>query len=204
MTEPTRKSTEVRRHELVAAGMRILADDGSRQFTAERLGAAIGISGGTIFRHFTSMEEILDAIVDRIEEIIFADFPPDAADPITSLRLFFEKRVNVMRKHPEVSRLLLTQGLVPNLNSPARAERLDELKRRSQRFVIGCLNKAAGNGLLADDVRPADGALLVLGAIHAIGHMRIRSGRAAGDADLTARTWTLLERALIGNSGAGR
>ncbi|MBI5866999.1 MAG: TetR/AcrR family transcriptional regulator [candidate division Zixibacteria bacterium] len=204
MTEQTRKSTEVRRHEIVAAGMHILAEDGSRQFTAERLGAAIGISGGTIFRHFASMDEILDAIVGRIEEIIFADFPPDAADPISSLRIFFEKRVDVIRKNPEVSRLLLTQGLIPNFNSQKREERLNELKRRSQLFVIGCLKEAKQKGRLASGVEPREGALLVLGAIYAAGHMQVRSGRAAGGVDLTARTWALLERALIGNAGAGR
>ncbi|MBD3298893.1 MAG: TetR family transcriptional regulator, partial [candidate division Zixibacteria bacterium] len=79
---PNRKPTSVRKTEIVAAAMRILATEGARHFTTERVAAAVGITGGTIFRHFSSMDAILDAMVDHIDEILFADFPPDNSDPL--------------------------------------------------------------------------------------------------------------------------
>ncbi len=188
-----RKPTQVRRREIIEAGMRILTSEGARQFTADRLGAEGGITGGTIFRHFASMEEILDAIVDRMETILFEDFPPRADDPLESLRRFFEARVHVISSQPEISELLLTDTIIPNANAEYRRERLKEFKRRSRRFVMDCLTKARKSGLLAEDVKPEEGAILVLGCIYAMAHM---SGARKGDPDLAHRMWQVLEKTL--------
>ena len=176
--------------------MRILTAEGSRQFTAERLGAEVGISGGTIFRHFASMDEILDAIVDRIEEIIFEDFPPQADDPLEALRQFFIARLDVIASQPEISRLLLTNTLIQNTDAEYRRERLKKLKRRSLRFVRGRLREASKRGLLADDVNPEEGTILVLGCIYSMGHMGKRIGTASAASELAHRTWRIVEKAL--------
>ena len=191
-----RKPTQVRRQEIIEAGIRILTSEGARQFTADRLGAEVGITGGTIFRHFASMDAILDAIVYQIEMVIFENFPPQADDPLESLRLFFEARVYVISRQPEISELLLTDVLIPNANAEYRQERLKEFKLRSRRFVMDCLRKASKSGLLAEDVHPEEGATLVLGCIYALAHMGYGTGTAKGRSDMARRMWRIVEKAL--------
>jgi len=192
----SRKSTKIRRQEIIDAGMHILTSEGARQFTAERLGAAVGITSGTIFRHFVSMDEILDSIVDRIEEIIFANFPHRADNPLESLHQFFEERVKAFTRHPEVSKLLLTSKLIPNDVSKNREKRLLEFKKRSKRFVTERLMQAKKEGLLADDISHEESCVLVLGAIYAIGHMGIGAKGASDKNELINRVWILLKRTL--------
>jgi len=192
----SRKPTEVRRQEIIDAGIRILTTEGARQFTADRLGSAVGITGGTIFRHFGSMDEILDAIVDRIEEIIFENFPPKADDPLERLRLFFEARLQAITEHPEVSKLLLTSILIPNGSNEYREKRLHQFKLRSRRFVDNCLKKAKADGLLAKNISHEESSVLVLGAICAIGQMGIRNKSTQNAGDLVHRIWRLLEKLL--------
>lgn len=192
----SRKPTEVRRQEIINAAMQILTAEGARRLTADRLGAAVGIASGTIFRHFVSMEEILDGIVDTIEEIIFKGFPPPSDNPMESLRLFFESRVKAISEHPEVSRLLLTSTLIPNSGNKNRENRLREFKLRSRRFVVDCLKNSKAEGLLAQDISPEDSSVLILGAIYAIGHMGIGTDEEMSDGDLAHRVWRILERSL--------
>lgn len=192
----SRKSTEVRQREIIEAAMQILTTEGARQFTADRLGTAVGLASGSIFRHFGSMDDILDGIVDRIEEIIFADFPPKADNPLESLRLFFEARVNAISEHPDVSKLLLTSMLIPNGNSESREKRLNEFKLRSRRFVAECLKKAKAEGLLNKDISYEESSVLVLGSIYAIGHMSVGGEYKKADKKLTKRIWKILERSI--------
>ena len=192
----SRKPTQIRQQERIDAAMHILTSEGARQFTAERLGKAVGITGGTIFRHFGSMDEILDGIVDRIEEIVFADFPPEDDSPIEQLRLFFEQRTLVISKHPEISKLLLTGTLIPSGCSTTREKRLREFKQRSRKFVIKCLKKAQEDGLLAESISHEEGTFLVLGAIYAVGQMVISAEGLHGKDNLIERIWYLLERSL--------
>lgn len=194
--KPSRKSTAVRRQEIISAAMQILTTDGARQFTAERLGAAVGLESGSIFRHFDSMEDILDGVVDRIEEIIFIDFPPKADNPLESLRIFFEARVNAIADHPEVSKLLLTSMLIPNGNNESRVKRLREFKLKSRRFVAKCLKKAKADGLLNKDISYEESSVLVLGCIYAIAHMSIGGEYKKADRKLTKRMWKILERTI--------
>ncbi|GAB4329605.1 MAG: hypothetical protein Kow0074_26160 [Candidatus Zixiibacteriota bacterium] len=178
--------------------MRILASEGPRQFTTERVAAAVGITGGTIFRHFASMDDILDAIVDRMEEILFAEFPSHAGDALATLRGFYEQRIRVVRQHPELSRLLMTRNLIPNSGSNKREQRIEGLKRKSQRFVQRCLRDASRAGQLEPDVVPEEAGQVVIGAIHAIAHGRRRSGSQRAESEMIQRVWTMLERALTG------
>ena len=192
----TRKPTAVRRQEIIDAGMRILTSEGARQFTADRLGLEVGITSGTVFRHFVSMDEILDEIVNRIEEIIFEDFSPKAESPLECLRIFFEARVKAITEHPEVSKLLLTSMLIPNGSNQNREKRLREFKIRSRSFVNDCLKKARTKGTLAKEITPEEGSILVLGAIYAIGHMGISVEKQKKDGDLATRIWRILESSL--------
>lgn len=191
-----RKSSEVRQREIIDAAMKILTTEGARQFTADRLGAMVGLASGSIFRHFGSMDDILDGIVDRIEEIIFADFPPKADNPLESLRLFFEARVNAITEHPQVSKLLQTSILIPNSNGELREKRLNEFKLRSRRFIADCLKRAKAEGLLNRDISYEESSVLVLGSIYAIGHMSIGGKYKKVDIKLIERIWNILERSI--------
>ncbi len=192
----SRKPTEVRQQEIVDASMQILATEGSRQFTADRLGDAVGLASGSIFRHFNSMEEILDGVVDRIEEIIFADFPPKDSNPLDRLRRFFEKRVHTIIEHPKMSRLLLTSMLIPHGCNKVREKRLLEFKRKTRGFVMDCLKEARVSGLLAADISHEESTILIFGTITAIGQMVISKEGFNGKDDLIDRVWSLLERTI--------
>ena len=192
----SRKPTAIRQLEIVDAAMQILATEGARQFTADRLGEAVGLASGSIFRHFSSMEEILDGVVNRIEEIIFEDFPPSDSNPLERLRRFFDKRAHVIIEHPEVSRLLLTSMLIPQGCSETRVKRLLEFKAKTKSFVTNCLKEAKKDGLLAADILLEESTILVFGTINAIGQMVISKEGFKGKDNLIDRVWSLLERTI--------
>jgi AcrR family transcriptional regulator len=199
----SRKPTAVRRGEIAEAALRILAERGGRHLTARELARAVGISEGAIFRHFPDMEAVVNAVVERMGALLFEGFPPGGADAFARLRSFFERRVRIIAERPCVSRLLLGDE-VARAAGPARAARVRGFKRRSQRFVVGCLEEAAAVGQLAPGVRPEAAAVLVLGAILALGHAtaRVRAGRRVED--LAGEVWAALERALRGGAPEGK
>ncbi len=55
------KSRSERRAEIVAATLAILAEDGLHAWTTSALARRVGVSEATLFRHFSSKEEILSA-----------------------------------------------------------------------------------------------------------------------------------------------
>jgi TetR/AcrR family transcriptional regulator len=187
-----RRASEVRQKQIVDAATRIIATRGSRRFTAELLGAEVGITGGAIFRHFESMDAIVDAVVDRMETILFDGFPPKATDPIERLGEFFRHRVRAIVSHPDMPRLLLSDHLAQT-GSPTHARRVEAFRRRTRSFVFQCLSEARDSGILNGEVEPEEGTILVAGSILALAHAKVRAPRSGEIGQLAHKVWKTLE-----------
>ena len=62
----TVKEASVRRNEILDAAERLFGTNGFEQTSTNDLLAEIGIARGTLYYHFKSKEEILDAMIERI------------------------------------------------------------------------------------------------------------------------------------------
>ncbi len=197
-----RKTTDIRQVQIVDAAMSIIASKGPRKFTAELLGARVGVTAGAIFRHFKSMDAIVEAVVGRMEEILVEDFPSAASDPIERLGVFFQHRVRTIVTHPHISRMLLSDHLA-QAGARAQSKRLEEFKRRSRSFIFECLIEARDSGLLRGEAGPEEGTVLVLGAILALAHSITRVPAPNEVEQLARRVWRVIESTLRGHREAG-
>ena len=187
-----RKPAGSRRREIADAALKVIAEQGLARFTSKAIAREVGVSDAALFRHFATKEDIVLAVIDRVEEILFADFPPAERNPIDRLGLFFQRRVEVIRENPGVARLVGSEQL-SQAAPPEGVVRVAEFRQRSQQFVRSCLVEAHRDGLLAEGVGPEEAAVLVLGALLALGHappeLRPR-------ATLPERVWGVLEKVL--------
>src|SRR5512147_3249009 len=95
-----RKAAEDRRREIADAALRVISAEGLGHFTALAIAREVGLTDGALFRHFASKEAIVDAAIDRVEELLFEGFPPEGEDPVERLGAFFARRVAVIRAQP--------------------------------------------------------------------------------------------------------
>jgi AcrR family transcriptional regulator len=189
------KTLTPRQSQIVDAGLRIIATKGTRRFTADLLAKEVGLTGGALYRHFTGMEGVVDAIVARVGQILFQDFPPEAEDPIERLRLFFFRRARTILEHPHISRLLLSDHLAQAAGS-AQSKRLDAFKQKSRAFVIDCLKEAKNAGFGGDGMDPEAGAVVVTGTILALSHATPRLARKRDGDRLFDEVWAGIERMI--------
>jgi AcrR family transcriptional regulator len=187
-----RKATDIRQREIVKATIRIVANEGPRNFTAQRIADEVGITSGAVFRHFESMAAIIDQVAAHIGEILAEDFPRDVSDPVERLRLFFLNRSRTIVNHPHISKLLLSDHLAQAGGSKS-GDRLGTFKKRSRTFVAQCLSEAQKAGKLASGVKPEPAALAVLGAILALSHSGTRVVRSAETERVADEVWGVLE-----------
>jgi AcrR family transcriptional regulator len=192
-----------RQTQIVDTAMRIIATAGARRFTVQTLASEVGVTGGAIYRHFESMAAIGDAIVERVGQLLFDGFPPDAADAIERLSLFFHHRAQTIRNNPHVSQLLFSDNLSQACGAEY-AERLQEFKRRTQRFVVSSLAEAAQNGTLSAELTPEVGAIVLMGAIQALSHYGTRPVTMKRPQPLETQVWSAIERLLRGSTISGQ
>jgi AcrR family transcriptional regulator len=174
----------------------VIAEDGLGRFTVLAIAREVGVSDAALFRHFRSKEEIVDAAIDRVEERLFEGFPPVAEDPVERLGLFFRRRVEIIRAHPGISRLVATEELA-KAGAADAMERCAEFRRRSTSFVRSCLAEADERGLLAPGLGAEEASVVVLGSLLALAHTTTAPRREVV-ATVAPRVWGALESFLRG------
>jgi len=152
----TRLPTELRQRQIADSALTLLASDGSRGFTTAAVARAVGVSEATLFRHFTNMDAILDAAVTALEQLLFpADLDDGSEDALVALHAFLQRRAALLRKRPGVMRILFSDE-IGRTGSPETARRVAALRRRSRAIVRGCLERAAAQGTVRQDLTVAE------------------------------------------------
>ena len=162
-----RRSSELRQVELVDAALRIIATRGIAALTTRGLADEVGLTTGAIFRHFATLDDLLEAVVGRVEGILDATYPAPALPPLDRLALFIDARSRAVGGQLGIMRLVISEQFL--LALPARgSERLAACVGRSRAFVTDCLRDAQRSGAVRTDLSPEVLAPIVMGTLQMI------------------------------------
>jgi len=186
-----RQPTEERRRQIADAALKIIAEQGLGRFTTQAIAAEIGVTDGTLFRHFASKEEIVLAALDRVEERLFEGFPPDDPDPLARLERFFRFRASLVGANPVIARLAFSEEL-SHAAGPRGAQQVESWKQRSLDFIVSCVEEAAAQGRLPPSLPVQEIGMMVMGTLLAL----VRFGELTAGPVAAHRAWTVIERLL--------
>lgn len=190
-----RLSTELRQIELVDAALHLVATRGIAALSTRSLAEEVGLTSGALFRHFGSLDELLDAVVARVQSVLDATYPPGGLPPRERLVRFAEARSGAVGAQVGVLRLVLSDQF--RLALPRRGSaRLGACVEKTRGFLVRALRDGQADGTIRDDVDPESLALVVMGTIQ----MKALSisglpGSASPAADVGATLATLLSPA---------
>ncbi|HKU03527.1 MAG TPA: TetR family transcriptional regulator [Arthrobacter sp.] len=102
------KAKENRRQALLSAAASLFAANGFNRVSLEDLGAAAGVSGPAVYRHFSGKQAVLaDLLVTVSQELLDGgrQVVERTADPVAALRELVEFQVNFALGKPDVIRV---------------------------------------------------------------------------------------------------
>lgn len=158
---PRRRLPE-RKQLILDAAAELMAERGFHDVGMAEIGAAAGVSGSAIYRHFEGKSAVLVALFDRViddlareaEAVVTSDLPPDEA-----LQALIETQIRFVRD----DRTLLQVYHNENANLPVEDRR--RLRRKQRRYVEEWVHVLA---LLRPELSDAQLRTLVHAAIGAI------------------------------------
>lgn len=159
-----RLKSETRRAQLTDAALRLILAQGVGALNTRSLARDQGLSSGALFRHFKTMDQVLEAVVQRMVLRITATFPAPASPPLQRLTDFVEARSLAVGDGTGYLQLVLSEQFRLAL-PPAASAKLKQLMTRSQRFVLQSVRQGQRDGSVRRDLPAADLALVVMGLI---------------------------------------
>jgi AcrR family transcriptional regulator len=166
-----------RREQILRAAAQLFAERGSRSVGVDDVGAAVGVTGPAIYRHFASKDAMLAEMLLRISERLLAGgterVAAAGADPVRQLRALIEFQVDFALDNPA---LITVQdrdlGSLP-------AEDAAQVRRLQRRYVEVWVAVLARLHPQADAAACRARAHAVFGLINSTPHSAGRLPRAA-------------------------
>jgi AcrR family transcriptional regulator len=167
------EDTETRRRQVAEAALRTLAEDGVARFTTRAIAERVGISDGTVFRHFANKEEIVLEAMGLLEAEIDNGLV-STGDALDDLEAFFRHRAAFVGAKGSVGRLIFSNELL-HLAGDVGRQRIEGWREHSVNYLVERLGQLKAQGRLRTDVGvPAlgmffQGALLTFAVQAALG-----------------------------------
>src|SRR3954467_15654481 len=193
-----------RREQILRAAAQLFAERGARAVGVDDVGAAVGVTGPAIYRHFASKDAMLAEMLLRISQRLLAGGSERVAaaggDPAAQLRALIEFQVDFALDHPALI-TVQARGLGSALATPAlsagRARGLGslpageaaEVRRLQRRYVEVWVTVLARLHPAAEAATCRARAHAVFGLINSTPHSAGRLARPAMAAVLTEMAW---------------
>ncbi|WP_243323975.1 TetR/AcrR family transcriptional regulator [Geothrix sp. SG200] len=176
-----------KRVEITDAALRIIETRGIAALTTSALAAELGVSSGAPFRHFANRDEILEAVVLRVEELILGTFPPETDPPLERLLALLRARARVVGGHRGIGRLMFSEQFALALPAAA-AERLRSVVVRTRAFLQAALEEGQREGVIRSDLTAGALLAVVFGMLMQLVHAQAAGQGRAQDTDETCAT----------------
>nr|WP_062333691.1 TetR/AcrR family transcriptional regulator [Herbidospora sakaeratensis] len=165
MTTPTRN----RRAEILDAAAALFAERGFHGVSIEEIGAAVGVSGPALYRHFRGKEALLtEILLDISGRLSSAGATAAALDPAEALNVLLRGHIEFALGHPELIRVHERE-----LHNVPEADR--RAVRRLQRLYV---EEWVG---VVRDLHPGCAAARVRAAVHAVFGLLNSTPRSVGE-----------------------
>jgi len=187
-----RKTTEVRRMEIVEAVLRLSGEVGPDRLTTQAVAKAVGITQPAVFRHFADRKALWVGVANVIATRMrgaWEAVTAEATGPVDAVRGLIVAQAGIVAEEPSILAILFSHEL--RVGNPALAAvfrgLMGELTARLTAQFVACAGRAT--------VAPADAALLVLGLVQSTA---LRWSLLGGGFDLVAEVRRLLDIQLAG------
>jgi AcrR family transcriptional regulator len=158
--EPLRADAARNRERVLAVARKLLAS-GDSSLQMNQIARSAGVGVGTVYRHFPTRQELLEALVNEHLEALLdkARKGEESDDPRAGLQRFLRAVLELQ---------LADVGLAEVLNTPQDAHsRTSQLKARLIGATQRLLGRAQRAGMVRDDIGATDIQRLMCGVEHA-------------------------------------
>lgn len=164
-----RKSGDERREEIVQAVIELAASDSGGQLSTQAIADRVGIAQPTVFRHFSTREKILQAVIEWIARHMLGLVGSIAAGSGTAaerLHQLITRQFEFIARHRGLPRLLFSERL--HQESSVLKASIGKVMDGWTRTVSGLIDEGRQDGSFRADLDAEETARLLLAMIQGL------------------------------------
>ena len=161
-----KKSTRIRKEEIVQAALKVVGSKGVRALTIAAIADSAGMSEANIYRHFSGKDEIYSGLAEFIGNEVMgkaATIAGGSRKPLEKLETIFFSHVALISEHPGIPRFVFSDDI--HLGHRKTADTLALRVGNYIETITGVIAAGIAEGQLKPGLSPRETALTLLGMI---------------------------------------
>ena len=192
-----KKDTVIRQEEIILAALTLVANQGVKSMTIERIARIVGIVPSAIYRHFNNKSEILEAVLGMIGERMkknAIEVNQENDDSLEAIRKLLMRQVQLVMEFSAIPQTMFSEEVY---------RENQELKAKLQKMIQGLLKgltaiveRGQRQGRIRTDMESRRIAIMFLGLFQPSAFLYHLSG---GKFDIIKQvdiTWKMFSRAI--------
>lgn len=192
-----KKDTVIRQEEIILAALTLVANQGVKSMTIERIARIVGIVPSAIYRHFNNKSEILEAVLDMIGNRMkknAIEVNQENDDSLEAIRKLLMRQVQLVMEFSAIPQIMFSEEVY---------RENQELKAKLQKMIQGLLKgltaiveRGQRQGRIRTDMESRRIAIMFLGLFQPSAFLYHLSG---GKFDIIKQvdiTWKMFSRAI--------
>jgi AcrR family transcriptional regulator len=160
----TRKTTDIRQEEIKQAVLDIIYTDGLKNLSTHNLAKRIGMSEGSIFRHFPTKQDIILSIINDVQNDFIGQLrnvSNSVGDPETRLKKFICATIEYLTDNKGITMLIFSEA--SHNNDAALKSQLQKIFNSQKELVSKIILDGITAGAWDDQIPVENLAMLYMG-----------------------------------------
>jgi AcrR family transcriptional regulator len=158
--------TKIRREQIAEAALAIIGSQGLRRLSIANVAHRVGLVPSGIYRHFKNKDELLDAVLRRVEERLLVNVEASREahqDPLACLKDIVVRHIRFLREGKVISvpRMIFSE----DADAGGRKHRIHHVFKQYIGQVELVVAQGQKQGVIRSDVKPQTIALMLFGIV---------------------------------------
>ncbi len=192
-----RKSTAVRKKQIIDAARKLIIKKGSEHLTVRSIAKGVNITEAAIYRHFKSKREILSFLMNHITESMVNELekkPLAGTASLETVNQILARHLSEIEERRGMSFQIIAE-IISLGDKKLNTEVYDSIGLYLDR-LRALLSEGVRGGFIRDDIDLEASALLIFGMIQGLVNVWALSNYSFDLAEKYASLWTILGQAI--------
>lgn len=200
-----KRKTEVRKEQIATAALRLVASQGMRALTLDRLASLVGLVPSAIYRHFRSKDDILGAVLELVETRFAANLREareSSQSSLEALRCLLQKHMGLVMEFQAIPRILFSEDVYSG--NPERKNQLHGMVSAFLDALGAILEEGQSRGEIRGNLPAGSLAVMFLGLFQPSMFLWHLSGGEFDVVRQNEQSWRVFTAALAPPGGKGQ
>jgi AcrR family transcriptional regulator len=159
-----KKGTEIRREEIIGAALTLMANQGVRSMTIDRIARLVGIVPSAVYRHFDNKSEIIAAVLTMIVARMqhnLGEVTKENSNSLNAIRKLLMRQIKLVKEFMVIPHILFSEEVYSE--NPSLKAQLHDLINGFLRALAELVHKGQMQGSIRPDLEPFRVAAMFLG-----------------------------------------